>query len=465
MNLDPRLLPHQAKASKFALERLYSYSAIDMGLGKTFIGINWIKSKTKSTLVIAPLRTAQTSWPNEIKKWAPELSYEILHGPDKSLKYRARVYIINYEGLKWLYSELFKLYHAKKPIPFASIVLDEASMVKSYKTSRFKFLKDIRHLCTEGALMLGGTPTPNSLLDLWSQMFLLDRGKRLGSKYHDYRKKYFNPMTKWGTVNESNDWKELERSRWELADPKYENVIYEKVGDVMFRLDADDYIKLPSLTYNYIDIDLPKVALDYIQKLAKDKVLTIGPNTIMIENASKLSMCLRQICQGAIYVDEQKNWVEIHDAKVKALKSLIEEANGHGILCPIQFRFELEILQKAFPGTPYIAGGTKDFPSILAKWNRRELPLLLVHPASISHGVNAQAGSHIVVWYALTWSLEQYLQLNKRLHRMGQTHGVVIHHLVAKGTIDEFIVEALRTKKNTQDCFLSYLKQLHTEGA
>lgn len=462
---DLPLHQYQEKAIAFSCGLPTSYQALDMGLGKTRIALEWSKTKPCRILVVAPLRAIYSTWPDEIQKWTPEMDYVIMHGPTKSLRPYAKFFIINYEGLEWLYKELFKLYKAKKPLPFAACIIDEGSMIKSHRTKRFKLFKDLRHIFTQGILALGGTPAPNKLIDLWAQIFILDGGKRFGQHFNKYRSEYFESYDRTGRVRVPQSALEAEKMRWRIKSPEHEQRIHSKVSDIMYRLDGADYLNLPDITYNIIPVTIPRSVKDQMRTLTKKSVLELGDHTITVEFAAALGMKLWQMTQGGIYLDEQHNYQKLHEAKLDVLKSLVEEANGQGILCAIQFRFELDMIRKAFPDVPAIVGGTKqeDFMKLLRQWNAGEIPLLLCHPASLSHSVNMQQGSHILLWYSLTRSLEHYLQLNKRLHRQGQQHGVIIHHLVATGTIDEVTYDALVEKKDIQEALLDYLRDITNE--
>lgn len=459
------LHPYQQSALNFSLSKRNSYQALDMGLGKTRIALEWAKQKQGRVLILAPYRTIYTTWPDEIKKWTPGMDHRVLHDYGKTIRPYTKLMIINYQGLDWLYKELYRLFKEKKPMPFTSLVIDEGSMVKSHRTKRFKVLKDLRHLCTEGILILSGTPAPNKLLDLWSQVFLLDGGKRLGTSFNGYRTKYFEPHNSWGAVVIPKSVQEAEKARWYLKKPEYEQEIYDKIKDLMYRLDGSDYLNLPSITYNTITVQLPESVKQQMKVLTSKKVLKVEEEKITVEFAAALSMKLRQMTQGAIYfpkAEEEKiqRYKILHKAKLEVLKSLVEEANGQGILCAIQFKFELDMIRSVFPDAPAIVGGSKDdFTDVLIEWNKGNIPLLICHPASLAYGVNMQAGSHILLWYSLTWSLEHYLQLNKRLHRQGQRFGVIVHHLIAEGTIDEVVLKALIEKQDIQQALLDYLKE------
>ena len=447
-----QLYEYQKKAITWMQKTPKSYLALDLGLGKTAVALNWAKKilpDCNGVLVIAPLRTISTTWPDEIKKWTPELSYSVLHGRDKleNLHRNVDLYLMNYEGLPWLFESLKYYYKTKGKVPFRGLILDEGSMVKSHSTKRFKILKMLCEIFPKYVTILSGTPAPNTLLDLWSQYYLLDKGQRLEKFVTHYRQRYFYQVDMQGFM-----WKIRKGS---------DTVIHEKISDITYRLDAKDYLQLPEMIDNVITIKLPKKIQAQYEVLEDKFFLDLPDNdTVAVFNATALSMKLRQFIQGAVYIDDQHNYKVMHEEKLKVLKSLVEEAGGSGILCAIQFRFELDMIKKIFPDVPYIAGGVSATRAteLIRAWNRRELPLLLCHPASLSHGVNLQSGGCTVLWYSLTWSLEQYLQLNKRLHRNGQKNAVVIHHLVVKDSIDEKVMLALKRKFKTQSELLNYLR-------
>lgn len=422
-----------------------------MGMGKTCISLRWIKAilpSVKGTLVIAPLRTLDSTWPDEIAKWNPELTYTILHGPqkDRRIYENVDIYLINYEGIAWLFDTLRRMYKTKKSLPFRACILDEGSMIKSPSTKRFKLLRKLKDIFPNARMILSGTPAPNSLLDLWSQYFFLDDGERLGTAFTRFKTEHFRQVDRMGFV-------------WALR-PGQDTVIYKKVEDITYRLDSADYITLPPRIDNIIPIKLSPKLMEQYKELEKEFFLELEGVACEVFNKATLSMKLRQFLQGALYVDEHRNYKIVHKEKLNALKSLVEEADGQGILCAIQFKFELDMIKKVFPKAPVIAGGTKakDAAHYMREWNKGNIPLLLCHPASLSHGVNLQAGSHIILWYGLTWSSEQYLQLNKRLHRDGQQHAVIVHHMIVKGTVDTRVFKALEAKVKTQTEFLDYIK-------
>jgi len=465
----PELYAYQKKALLFALKKKACYLAIDMGLGKTAIALHWAQEALKrrrGVLVVAPLRTVHTTWPDEIAKWTPLLTYTILHGPNKNDRINKQVdlYIINYEGLDWLFKTLKRVFKITNSVPFRAAILDEGSMIKSSSTKRFKVIRKIKDIFPEYRMILSGTPAPRSLMDLWSQYYFLDSGERLGSTFSGFRSRYFYSV----------DYKNF---IW-LEHASSKQTIYDKISDVTYRLDSDDYANLPKYLNRTIKIKLNKTLLAKYKALEKTFFLDLQESTVEAFTAAALSMKLRQFLQGAVYTGERVKanlyrdstdklvhynpYTIVHKEKLKVLKSLVEEANGTGILCAIQFRFELDMIKEAYPDVAIISGGINNTEAvnIIRNWNKGNIPLLVCHPASLSHGVNLQMGSHIIVWYGLPWNLEHYLQLNARLRRLGQKHAVIVHHLVIENSLDQQVERALNAKFKNQKELLDYLKGL-----
>ncbi len=464
----PKEHQYQLDAGKFMDANPKSYLALDMGMGKTLITIRWIQRilpEVKAVLVLAPLRTIYSSWPEELQKWAPELSYTILHGSEKNteLNKKVDVYLMNYEGITWLFNKLKEQFKKTKTVPFRGLVLDEGSKCKSSTTKRFKYLKKMCDIFPKYRTILSGTPAPNSLLDLWAQYFLLDKGDRLEPFVTAFKRLYFYQVDRMGFV-------------WSINKGSAD-IIYKKIEDITYRLDASDYIDLPGRIDNIIKIDLPKKVQKQYEVLEKDFFMSLEKCDIEVFNSASLSMKLRQFVQGAVYTDTHlqgneyikqdgtittgpRDYEIVHNEKLSILIDLMDEACGQGILCAIQFKFELDLILMKYPDARVIAGGTNHFEAIeiIRDWNLGKVPLLICHPASLSHGVNLQTGSHIILWFGLPWSLEQYLQLNARLFRQGQKEVVRIHHLVCKDTVDESIMKALKNKFRGQKDLLDYLK-------
>jgi len=457
---------YQERALAFALEKECSYLALKMGLGKTAISLYWAKevlTTAKGILVVAPLRAITTTWPDEIAKWQPQLTYTILHGTKKDAAYEKKsdLYIINFEGLPWLFKKLKQSFKLTKKVPMRAAIIDEGSMIKSPSTKRFKIIRKIKDIFPTYRMILSGTPSPNSLLDLWSQYFFLDDGRRLGKVFSHFRQEHFKTVDRDGFV-------------W-VINKGADKIIHKQVGDITFSLDEKEHIKLPKRIDNVISVNLtPKQRKEYenLQEMFFDNLPGVMNDPL---GAITLAAKMRQYLQGAIYtgvrihknqfldkdgkVVKNNPYTIVHKEKLNVLKSLVEEANGQGILCAIQFRFELDMIHSVYPKAPVIAGGVKpaEATKYIRDWNKGKVPLLLCHPASLSHSVNLQTGSHIILWYGMPWSLEQYLQLNARLHRQGQTKNVIVHHLIVKNSTDERVVKALKYKHKNQREFLQYI--------
>lgn len=449
--------PYQRRALKFSLENRVSYQTMGLGWGKTLVALLWIKNiKPRGVLVVSPIKVMYNTWPAELKKWTPDLTYAILHGSDKLAELRrdVDVYLTNFESLIWLGTALKKL---RKRIPFDAIVIDEGTKIKAHNTKRFKVLRAMSDVFPKGKLILSGTPAPNSLLNLWSQYFFLDQGVRLGKAYGEYQARYFEPLDKNGKLDPTG-------RTWTIKSGAAP-LIHKRIRDITFSLEKEDYVKLPARRDNFIKITLPREIKAQYDKLEKEFFLRLAEDrSIEVFNTSALSMKLRQFVQGAVYTDKEGHFEEIHNEKIEVLKELVETHDGTPVLCAIQFRFELELLRRAFPGVPVIRGGVtnRDATSLINMWNRRELPLLLCNPQSLSHGMNMQTGSNIMVWLGLPWSGEVYEQFIGRLIRQGQeSDHVIIHHVIAKATVDVAIAASLRSKAKGQQALLDYLTKYH----
>lgn len=395
-------------------------------------------------MVIAPLRVAEDTWSTEVDKWdhINHLKISKILGTPKQRKEAvekdADIYVTNRENVVWLVDNYFKQWK------WDTCIVDELSSFKSSKAKRFRALKKVRPYFKR-MVGLTGTPAPNSLIDLWPQIYLLDGGKRLGRTITSYRQQYFNP----GKRNQYIVY------NWELKDGAEEQ-IHKKIGDICISMMAKDYLDIPERIDNIIDINLPKNAINKYKQLEKDLVLELGEDDITAANAAVLTNKLLQMSNGAIY-SEDKQVIEIHDEKLKALLDIIESANGKPVLIFYSFKHDFDRIVNFFKSKKLNAIGLGDSKDI-KKWNNGEIPILLVHPASAGHGLNLQYGGNIIVWFGLTWSLELYQQANARLHRQGQRESVIIHHLVSKDTVDEDVIKALGSKEVNQNVLLEAVK-------
>lgn len=395
----------------------------------------------ENVLVIAPLSVAEKTWSDEIEKWdhLNHLSFSKVLGPQKqrlaALAKKADVYLINRENVEWLVD------HYRKDWPFKTVIIDESSSFKSPSAKRFKALRKVRPMI-ERLVELTGTPSPNNLMDLWSQIYLLDQGERLGKTITAFRNHYFTPASQNGHIVYS----------WALL-PGAEEAIYKKISDICVSMKAKDYLKLPPRTNNVIEVELSATDWKKYKELERHYVLELGESDVVASNAATLSNKLLQMANGCIY-DENGDPKPIHEKKLDALERIIEEAQGQPVLVFYQYKHDLARIQERFKQARVLDVSAGD----IKKWNEGKIPVLLAHPQSAGHGLNLQAGGHIIVWFGLTWSLEFYQQANARLDRQGQQNPVIVHHLVAKGTIDEDVMKALETKEVGQEALMAAVK-------
>lgn len=440
------LRDYQIRAIRFSIDNPASFQMLDMGLGKTAIALKVIQRLRIPAIIFAPLRVATIVWPTEIELWTPELSYTVLHGPKKDMLFHkeADLYIISYSSIAWYFNKVMTTY---KDLRYYALILDESSMIKNPKTKRFKMIRNLSTIVSSYKMLLSATPSPNGLHELWSQLCVLDGGNRLGTSYYQFMDEFFEPVAPNSYTLKLKTFGDIQ--------------IYNLIDDITFRLDAEDYLELPEIIYNRIDLKLPpKLKYEYA-KLERDFCLELNGSSVEAFTTASKSLKLRQFLQGAVYT-KNSQYTVIHNLKVKALADLIDCDPGKAILCAIQFKFELDMIRKELGNVPVIAGETsaKESNRLVRLWNAGQLPLLLCHPASLSHGMNLQAGGNIVLWYGLTWSLEQYHQLNGRLHRHGQKEAVIVHHLIFPGTIEEEVQKVLKNKDATQSKLLDHLKEV-----
>ncbi|WP_028125411.1 DEAD/DEAH box helicase [Eremococcus coleocola] len=418
---------------------------LDMGLGKTVISLTAILNllfdsfQVRKVLVIAPLRVARDTWPDEIEKWEhlKLLNYSVVVGSakerQKALEEDADIYIINRENVTWLIEK------SDHPFDYDMVVIDELSSFKSHRSKRFKSLLKVRPFIKR-IVGLTGTPSSNGLMDLWAQFRILDKGERLGSFITHYRQRYFDPDKRNGMVIYSYKPK-----------PGAEDAIYKQIEDMTVFMKAEDYLDMPDLISNEVTVKLTDKERALYEELKKEMVLEIKDQAIDAINAASLSNKLLQMASGAVYDDQQES-VRIHDRKLDALEDLVEASNGKPVLIAYWFKHDLEPIQKRVGAT--LLKSQEDFRN----WNQGKIPVALIHPASAGHGLNLQAGGSTLVWYSLTWSLELYQQTNARLYRQGQKESVVIHHLITEQTIDEDVMKALKRKDDSQTALLEAVK-------
>ena len=448
--------PHEYQMT--ALKGMVSLPGFGMfaepGLGKTsttLAAYSVLKDNgaAKGMLVVAPLRPCYKVWPTEIAKWADfqGLTYTILHGSKKDERLngpQVDLYIINYEGLKWLEAAIAK----KKVLPFDVLCLDESTKIKNTQTVRFKTMKKLRDRFNR-VWALTGTPAPNGIENLFGQIFMLDGGERLGRYVTHFRREYFHEERQYGGY-----------SLW-FPRPDTQVRVQQKIADITLALRAEDYLKMPRRIENRIEVDLPADALRVYKGIEDEFFAQLGSGVVTAANAAAKGMKLRQVTGGAVYGTEGA--AGLHDAKLEALADLIEEQEGQPLLVAVQFQHEVERIRAYLDDKdiPYLGGGVSINESnrIVDDWNAGKVPVLLAHPTSVAHGLNLQAGGNAVCWFSLTWNLEEFDQFNARVYRQGQTKPVTFHYIIANDTIDDNVLNALRAKDRTQKALMQSLKK------
>ncbi|OFE84527.1 DEAD/DEAH box helicase [Listeria monocytogenes] len=439
--------PHeyQSYATEFILSHPISAVFLEMGLGKSVITLSAIFDLcldyflVYKVLVIAPLRVARDTWPVEINKWdhLKGLTYSVAVGTEKermdALKKQSTVYIINRENVDWLVNK------SGISFDFDMVVIDELSSFKSYGAKRFKSLLKVRP-SVKRIVGLTGTPSSNGLMDLWAEFRILDLGQRLGRYITHYRNTYFTPDKRNAQIVFS--YKPLAGA---------EDEIYRQISDITISMKSADFLQMPECIINEVPVSLNKKEWKIYADFKEDMVTNLGAEEIDAVNAAVLSGKLLQMANGAVYDSENKAHI-IHDKKLDALEDLIEGANGKPVLVAYWFKHDLERIKNRFPVRQIKT--SKD----IEDWNSGSIPIAVIHPASAGHGLNLQRGGSTLIWFGLTWSLELYQQTNARLYRQGQNETVVIHHIIAKDTIDEDVILALTRKEKTQAALINAVK-------
>lgn len=459
---------YQNRAVEFIHDSLDNSTAngcalwLDMGLGKSVITATAASEMLSEfrrgrMLIVAPKRVALTTWPIELSSWEHllHLRHEIIHGDAKertrAIMRRADIHIISRDNLAWLVRMVGKQW------PWDLVVLDESSSFKNPTSNRFKALKKaLGRIST--VIELSATPAPQGLVDIWSQFYLIDRGHRLGATQKAYHTRWFH----------------IDRERHLCIPKKHaEEEIHELVSDITVHMNAEDYLDMPELMMNQVQVDLPANVRQQYDKFERDmlilmeemetegllgeeQVITVGDIEIEADSAATLTGKLLQFANGAVYTDNAGSWARVHDEKIESIKEVVESLNGYPVLVAYNFKSDLARLKKAFPQAKVM----DDDPETQHRWNRGEIPMLLVHPASAGHGLNLQKGSNTIIWFGLNWSLELYQQLLGRLYRQGQTKDtVVIHHIVARDTVDERVMSVLKHKGATQKGLLDAVRK------
>lgn len=460
---------YQLTAVSFLLSNPCSGLFLDPGLGKTATSLQTIKilknaRRIGGVLMIAPLRVTQSVWPNEIKKWANfnSLSCTILHGNNKpTLWGKSDIYLINPEGLPWLYQELLTGLQNKKKCPFNVLWVDESTKFKTFDSKRLELLIDMLPLFKRRHIMTG-TPAPRSLMDLWSQIYLLDEGKALGKNFYRFRNKYF-------AREEYNEYS------WNIKENATKQ-IQKAIAPLVLEMKAEDYLDMPELIFNDILVELPKNIMKEYKRMERELFAEIDSNEFDAETSALSSMKCHQLANGAIYEDipeelddverrqfmKTRKVIKAHTAKVEALRDLIDELNGKPVLIAYRFKHDLKAIRKLLgDNVPHIGSGTteKELQRLEKDWNAGKLPYLVGHPASMGHGLNLQEAGNDVCWFSLTWNLEEYEQFYRRVYRQGVTGSTVrVHHIVAAKTVDEAMLLRLGERAEQQHSLRKALK-------
>jgi SNF2 family DNA or RNA helicase len=409
----------------------------EMGLGKTIASITAftkiLNKEVKKCLIIAPLNVAKSTWVNELSKWeyTKDLKYSLAIGSEKqrldALQSEADVYIINQENVPWMFHKGFKKY--------GFIIVDESTGFKSYSSNRFKAL---RHFESVYMVLLTGTPMPNGYMDLWSQIYLLDKGERLGKYITHYRNQYFS-------YNQNTH-------KYTCLFP---NTILDKIKDITISMKAEDYLELPDKISNVVKVDIDNY--DLYKKFEKEYYLRINNDEITAVNAAVLSSKLLQYCNGAVYSsDNDGSYTIIHNNKIDYLKEFIELYPDENILVAYGFKSDEERIKLAIPNSVTLT--RNNIVDVEKGWNKGEIKLLLCQSGT-AKGLNLQYGGRIIVWFGITYNLEHYLQFNARLHRQGQTKPVLIYHIVANNCKDEQVIKVLEDKNTTSEMIYQVLKK------
>lgn len=452
---------YQEKIIRFILGHKRCAVWAGMGLGKTSAtleAIRRIKLKRPSlkVLIVAPLRVAQSTWPDEIRKWTNFKNFKVSvicgTAPERTraLKAEADIYTTNYENLPWLVELL------KKDWPYGLIVADESTRLKGLRsrqgTLRARALAKVAFL-SEGFVELTGTPAPNGLLDLWGQMWFIDQGERLGKSFSAFQRQYFYPLTFGGSAKHWCEWRPFEGT---------EKKVREKLADVTVTVNPEDYFDVAKNIYNDIVLELPKSIMRNYRRFARELYLELeGGAEITAANAAVKTGRLLQLASGAVYTENGEGYNIIHDTKIEALKSVLEEANGAPVLCSYSFRHEVNRILKAIPKARLLDKN----PQTITDWNAGKIPLLLAHPASCGHGLNLQEGGNVLVFFSCGWSLEQHDQIIERIGAVrqaqaGKNRSSFIHYLIAKGTLDEAVKDRLTSKRDVMDALLEKKQEI-----
>jgi len=439
-----------------------------MGMGKTVSTLTAIDALSVAeepwpALVLAPLRVARTTWPDEVAKWdhlrhlnaMPVVGSEVERR--LALRHDAAIYTCNYDNLPWLVDYLGERW------PCRTVVADEATRLKSFRIGAGKPKKNgepkkaagggirayvlarVAHTKIKRFIELTGTPAPNGLKDLWGQTWFLDAGQRLGRTHGAFMQRWFQKsFDGYGSV----------------PLPLAEQEIHDRLRDICLTIDPKDWFDLDEPIVRNVYVDLPPKVRNKYREMEKEMFTQIEEHSIEAFNAAARTMKCLQLANGAAYIDDEGNWKEVHDQKLQALESIVAEANGAPVLVAYHFKSDLARLQQAFP-----AGRVLDAdPGTIRDWNAGRIPLLFAHPASAGHGLNLQDGGNILVYFGHWWNLEERQQILERIGPMrqkqsGHDRPVWVYNIIARDTVDEMVIERCETKREVQDILLDAMKR------
>ena len=466
MTQDFKPRDYQRAIVKFILDHERGNVWAGMGIGKSSSTLSALDALALTdnpfpALILAPLRVATSTWPDEVKKWS-QLNHLRIASATGSESQRshlvharhADIVTINYDKLEWLVDHLGPLW------PFRTVIADEATRLKSFRLKqggvRAQALGKVAHKRVRRFYNLTGTPSPNGLRDLWGQQWFVDEGQRLGRTFEAFENRWFAYKRK--SDIGAKDKKAIEM----VVMPFAQRQIEDALRDCTITIRASDYLDLPPLVENIIPVELPAQARRYYRELEKEMFTTLaGGHEVEAFNAAALTQKCLQCANGAIYTGETGSgqWQEVHDGKLEALRSVVEEASGMPVLVAYHFKSDLARLQRAFPQGRVLDSN----PSTIRAWNEGRIPLLFAHPASAGHGLNLQHGGNILVFFGLWWNLEEHEQIIERIGptrqaQAGYNRPVFVHRIAAQGTVDEIVLARLKTKASVQSLLLEAMK-------
>ena len=446
---------YQVRGISHIIENECAALFLDCGMGKSATTLTAIKELIdgcviSNVLIIAPKRVAEVTWKDEIANWEhlKGLTISVIAGTANqrrmAMQADADIYTVSRDNIVWLVQE-----YGGMRLPYDMIVIDELTSFKNHASKRFKALRKVRKFIHR-VVGLTGTPSPNGLIDLWAQMYLIDEGKRLGKSIGRYRDEFFTA----GSRNGDIIYTYVPKAPAEETEQK----ISARISDICLSMEACDYLKMPDKVMIYDYVELPPKAMEAYRTFEREQVLELinSGEPLTAATAAALGNKLQQMAGGQVY-DSDRKVIDVHDEKIEKLKEIVEASNGEPVLVAYAFKHEQARIMEALKEfKPRKLETARD----IADWNEGKAPLMVAHPASVGHGINIQKGGHILVWFGNTWSLELYLQFNARLYRQGQMKPVMIHHIVTKGTVDEKIIRSLGGKKDTQDGLMNCIKEL-----